>query len=75
MTTEELWQQYISICPQATDQPYEAWCFGSNNPDLLAQLTCSGTKTATASAHPFYLYENCPLPQPGELQCNSCNWR
>lgn len=65
MTTGQLWQQYISICPQATGQPYEAWCFGSDNPDLLAQLTCNGTKTATAPAYPFYLYEDCSLPQPG----------
>lgn len=65
MTPEILWQQYLAAYPQKTGTTYEAWCFGSDDPDLLARLTCNGTKTATASAYPFYPYENCPLPTAG----------
>lgn len=36
-------------------------------PDILAQLTLHGVKTATASAYPAYLAENAPLPQAGLL--------
>ena len=37
-----------------------------SDPDLLLQLTLSGIKTATASAYPFYEYENYNLPKVGD---------
>lgn len=66
MTEQELWAAYLLEHPCYKEAPYEAWCYGSATPDLLAELTASGTKTATASAYPFYEYEKCPLPKVGE---------
>ena len=57
MTEKEMWAAYIQENPSYKEQCYEAWCYGSKTPDLLAELTASGTKTATASAYPFYEYE------------------
>ena len=54
MTEKEMWAAYIQENPSYKEQCYEAWCYGSKTPDLLAELTASGTKTATASAYPFY---------------------
>ena len=66
MTQQKLWAAYILEHPRYQNEHYEAWCYGSDTPDLLAELTVSGTKTATASAYPFYEYENCRLPKAGE---------
>lgn len=66
MTDKEMWAAYIMEYPCFKDQSYESWCYGSDTPDLLAQLTLSGKKTATASAYPFYEYEKCDLPKVGE---------
>lgn len=66
MTEKEIWATYILEYPCYKDEHYEAWCYGSDIPDLLAKLTVSGTKTATASAYPFYEYEKCELPKVGE---------
>ena len=66
MTEKEMWEKYLSGHPWDHDKTYEAWCFGSDTPDKLAELTASGIKTATASAYPFYEYENCALPKAGE---------
>lgn len=66
MTEREIWTAYILEYPCHKDEPHEAWCYGSDNPDLLAELTGSGTKTATASAYPCYKYEKCELPKSGE---------
>ncbi|MEG1579005.1 MAG: ASCH domain-containing protein [Oscillospiraceae bacterium] len=66
MTAQELWGAYLLEHPCSQNEHYEAWCYGSDTPDLLAELTVSGTKTATASAYPFYEYENCRLPKVGE---------
>ena len=66
MTENELWAAYILEYPNYKDEHYEAWCYGSDTPDLLAELTVSGIKTATASAFPFYEYEKCELPKTGE---------
>lgn len=66
MTEKEMWAAYIQEYPCYKDKNYEAWCYGSEMPDLLADLTVSGTKTATASAYPFYEYEKCDLPKVGE---------
>lgn len=66
MTEKEMWAAYTLKHPCAQGQSYEAWCYGSDTPDLLAELTLSGRKTATASAFPFYAYEQCDLPKTGE---------
>ena len=65
MTPQQLWNSYITFHPEATSSSYEAWCYGSDTPDKLAELTAKGIKTATASAYPVYEYENCPLPKEG----------
>ncbi|BBF42380.1 hypothetical protein lbkm_1062 [Lachnospiraceae bacterium KM106-2] len=67
MTAEVMWTEYKRNVPEGTS--YEAWAFGGitpESPDLLADLTARGIKTATASAYPFYVVEKCPLPQPGD---------
>lgn len=65
MTEQELWSRYIERYPAEKDAPYEAWQYGSDDPDELLALTLEGRKTATASAYPFYEYEQCPLPEVG----------
>ena len=62
MTAQELWAQYSA--QENIQADYEAWSFG-DSPDELAELVLRGTKTATASAYPFYELEGTPLPQPG----------
>lgn len=66
MTEKEMWAAYVAKNPHYRNAGFEAWCFGSDTPDELAALTVAGIKTATASAHPFYEYENCALPKPGD---------
>lgn len=66
MTEKEIWQAYVQDNPCFQDEGYEAWCYGSDTPDELAELTVSGIKTATASAFPFYEIEKCELPKAGE---------
>ena len=66
MTEKEMWAAYILQYPCQKDKTYEAWCYGSDTPDLLAELTAAGVKTATASAYPFYEYEKCDLPKVGD---------
>ena len=53
MTAKEMWAAYIQAYPCYRAATYEAWRYGSDTPDLLAALTLSGQKTATASAYPF----------------------
>ena len=62
MTAQELWAQYSA--QENIQADYEAWSFG-DSPDELAELLLRGTKTATASAYPFYELEGTPLPQTG----------
>ncbi len=64
MTAEEMWAAFRAACPDTGDD-YEAWAFG-DDPDGLARLVLSGTKTATSSALPCYEAEGEPLPQAGE---------
>lgn len=66
MTEKQMWEAYTSEHPDKRDEVYEAWCYGSDIPDVLAELTLSGVKTATASAYPCYEYEKCELPKAGE---------
>lgn len=67
MTEREMWDAYILKCPCDKDKKYQAWCYGSDVPDLLAELTVTGTKTATASAFLLYEFEKSELPKVGEL--------
>ena len=62
MTDKEMWKAYLSKHPEAKNTKYESWCYGSV-PDKLTKLTLNGIKTATASAYPFYEYENSELPK------------
>lgn len=64
MTHEEMWCAYRTVNP-AAGEDYEAWSYG-DDPDLLAELTRSGIKTATSSAGPLYELEGEPLPKAGE---------
>lgn len=66
MTGKEMWDAYVALHPEAADADYEAWCYGSDAADELAELTVSGIKTATASAYPLYELEAEPLPPEGE---------
>ena len=64
MTHQELWAAYRSVNPAAGEE-YEAWAYG-DQPDLLAELTRTGVKTATASAAIWYEIEDEPMPRAGE---------
>ena len=66
MTAKEMWEAFTAIHPEAANADYEAWCYGSDVPDVLAQLTLDGIKTATASAYPLYKLEKEQLPAEGE---------
>ena len=66
MTEKQIWTDYIKINPNV--DKYKAWCFGGTTaeiPNILAELVLTGKKTATASAHSSYQYENEPLPLAG----------
>lgn len=67
MTENEMWTAYIARFPEKSNATYDAWCYGSDDPDQLAALTLCGKKTATASAYPFYPFEGSPLPMVGQL--------
>ena len=64
MTHAELWAAYQAVNPDAGDD-YEPWAYG-DDPDLLAELTRTGVKTATASAGIWYERGEEPMPQAGE---------
>jgi len=64
MTAKQMWDLFLHQYPEAAQYPYDAWCFG-DAPDELAELTCRGIKTATASAYPLYELEGEPLPEVG----------
>lgn len=64
MTHRELWAAYRASNPAAGEE-YEAWAYG-DQPDLLAELTRTGVKTATSSAAVWYEIEDEPMPQEGE---------
>ena len=64
MTHEEMWNAYRAVNPGAGDD-YEPWAYG-DAPDLLAELTRTGVKSATSSAGSLYALEGEPLPEAGE---------
>ena len=66
LTAEQMWSEYIRLHPEAAEAEYEAWQYG-DDPDALARLTCSGIKTATASALALYELEGESLPEAGEF--------
>lgn len=66
MTEKEMWRAFTARNPQASEAEYDAWCYGSEAADTLAELTRDGVKTATASAYPLYELEGEPLPAEGE---------
>lgn len=65
MTGKEMWASYLLKYPCFQDKSYESWCYGSDTPNLLAELTLLKKKTATSSAYPLYAYEKCELPKAG----------
>lgn len=65
MDAATMWSAYTALVPEMRNAAYEAWRYGSDDPDALAKLTLCGTKTATASALPSYAHEHCPPPEPG----------
>lgn len=66
MKAQQMWQKFISVCPEYQNQSYQAWSYGVA-PDELARLTIEQVKTATASAYEEYAIENEALPQVGTL--------
>lgn len=67
MKTEEIWERYRALNPDAAT--YQAWsfCFGGEVGDRLADLVVNGTKTATASAYQIFALRNEPVPKAGDL--------
>jgi len=63
MTAHEMWAAFSKR--DGITSHYEAWAYG-DSPDMLAELTLQGIKTATASAYPVYELEGEPLPEAGE---------
>lgn len=64
MTAEEMWEKF-SKENSIQNEKYEAWQYG-DTPDLLAELTLQGIKTATCSAYYWYEVEGEELPKEGE---------
>ena len=65
MTAKQMWEAFLKVNPSAAGEEVEAWYYGGNSADKLAQLTADGIKTATSSAYPLYELEKEPLPQTG----------
>lgn len=65
MTAQQMWAEYIQMHPEAAGEEMDAWCYGSDAADELAELTARGIKTATASAYPIYAMEGEELPKAG----------
>ena len=63
MTAQEMWAVFSER--EGITSHYEAWAYG-DSPDMLAELTLQGIKTATASAYPVYELEGESLPEAGE---------
>lgn len=64
--TETLWRACCEKNGIPPETPYEAWTFGGNAADELAELVLAGIKTATASSLLAYETTGDPLPQAGE---------
>ena len=65
MNAEQMWNAFVEVYPEEANAEYDAWCYGSEAADELAQLTADGIKTATASAYPLYELEQEELPKAG----------
>ena len=64
MTDQDMWAAYQAVNPEAGED-YMAWAYG-DQPDLLAELTRTGVKTATSSAAVWYAVGYEPMPEAGE---------
>ncbi len=64
MTAKEMWEIFLKK-NDLENMEYEAWAFG-DDPDILAELTVKGIKTATCSAYYLYEKEGEELPKAGE---------
>ena len=65
MTAKQMWEAFLKVNPAAAGEEAEAWYYGGDDADKLAQLTARGIKTATSSAYPLYESECEPLPCSG----------
>ena len=65
MTAKQMWEAYLKINPAAAREAVEAWHYGGESADKLAELTAMGIKTATSSAYPIYEAEGEELPRSG----------
>lgn len=65
MNAQDMWKQFTKT-HRVQSNRYQAWAFGGEAPDQLADLVLHGEKTATASAYDLYQIEKEPLPQVGE---------
>ena len=63
MTVQEMWKHYSQ--EEKITAEYDVWAFG-DDPDALAALVLSGTKTATASGYPLYQLEGEEIPKAGQ---------
>ena len=66
MTAKQMWKAFLKIAPEAAGYEAEAWCYGGDEADKLAELTARGRKTATSSAYPIYEAVGAELPRSGE---------
>ena len=64
MTAKEMWEIFLKK-NDLENMEYEAWAFG-DDPDIIAELTVKGIKTATCSAYYLYEKEGEELPKAGE---------
>ena len=62
MNAQQMWELYSQ--KENIEDPYDAWAFG-DDPDTLAELVRSGTKTATASSFLLYQLEGEEIPKAG----------
>ena len=65
MTAKQMWEAFLKVNPKAAGEEVEAWYYGGDHADKLAELTARGIKTATSSAYPLYEAEGEPLPRAG----------
>lgn len=67
MDAKDCWKQFCQLHPQE-NRHYEVWGFGDSAEmaNQLGKLVLDGIKTATASCHALYEWEDDPLPKKGD---------
>lgn len=65
-TDKQMWKEFCMASGVDEKTPYEAWAFGSDNPNKLASLVLKGEKTATTSVYELYEFEGEEIPKVGE---------